>query len=211
MNKLWVLLVLGLALPAGAQTVALCEPGVVCWTDGSAGKATTTIKLSSAGGILSRTFAPGVLRWEFVTELKAAHPLFQSPWICAQGRHTYPDGKLSNWYLSETEGQCVQFVPPVIVPPPPPVEKPGEVNGVRVSGRLGTQVELTWEAVTGATSYTVKYIAGTGKLTEILKGLHGTSALVNLPASGRRYYVVCAVNAKGETCPAKLRGAFATR
>jgi hypothetical protein len=101
--------------------------------------------------------------------------------------------------------------PPPTPPPVPPSEKPGEVNGVRVSGRIGVQVELTWEAVTGATSYSVKYIAGTGKLTEVLKGLTTTTALVNLPSSGRRYYVVCAVNAKGETCPAKLRGAFATR
>ena len=132
------MLTMGLLLWAGSAAAQ-----VVTWTDGSAGTASTEVKVTSEDGVLTIKQLPGMSTLSLVETIKA----MTSPWFCVQARHVYPDGKVSGWFLSESEGICklrsqfpsapvvepppIVVMPPPIVPPPPP---PSAFSAVTAQG-----------------------------------------------------------------------------
>jgi fibronectin type 3 domain-containing protein len=92
----------------------------------------------------------------------------------------------------------VVITTPMAPPPPPPL--PGAPQGVMCTPGTG-QCQVSWSAVSGATSYTVKRstTAGTGYTTR-QSGITGTSFTDTMVTAGTTYfYVVTAVNGTGES------------
>ncbi|WP_409345770.1 fibronectin type III domain-containing protein [Paenibacillus sp. MBLB4367] len=87
----------------------------------------------------------------------------------------------------------------------PQIEKPGKPFIPLVSSGNG-QVSLSWLAVTGATSYTVKRgLSRTGSFTETASGLTGLTYVDQNLTNGTEYfYQIIAVNAGGESVPSDI-------
>lgn len=137
MTSLMLIAVLALVQPAvSVDPLTVCEHGWVCWTDRSDGTATTELRFRAQGGELITTVPASVTQWAFVDLLRAS-PILPSDWLCVQARQQAPDGTLSNWYISATEGVCnatAAILPPIPVPPPP-VEPPAPWTTVTVEER----------------------------------------------------------------------------
>lgn len=88
---------------------------------------------------------------------------------------------------------------PAPPPPPPPVQAPAAPTGVTVAAG-NAQVQVSWLAVTGATSYTVKYAtAAGGPYQTAASGLTTPTFTQTGLANGTTYYyVVSATNSGGE-------------
>lgn len=144
-----------LASTAHAQTVAFCERGTLCWTDNSSGQAQTELKFShqpdgNAEAVRTETVIAekGVSVFDFVELLRTS----KSQWVCVQAR-TRQDGKVSGWYISDTEGLCKELalvmpggpvvVPPVTPPPvtPPPVVEPPPTGNPFTNIRSGVWID----------------------------------------------------------------------
>lgn len=111
------------AIPAQAGP---CTLGSVCWTDLSGGAAVTELRFRSEG--LDKTVTVGKGRTSFAfADLMRAVPGFSASWLCVYGRQRADDGRVSSWYISDSEGVCHDpnvVMPPVIVVPPPPAPVP---------------------------------------------------------------------------------------
>jgi aryl-phospho-beta-D-glucosidase BglC (GH1 family) len=88
---------------------------------------------------------------------------------------------------------------PAPPPPPPPVQAPAAPTGVTAAAG-NAQVQVSWLAVTGATSYTVKYAtAAGGPYQTAASGLTTPTFTQTGLANGTTYYyVVSATNSGGE-------------
>nr|WP_139367674.1 glycoside hydrolase family 6 protein [Bacillus alkalicellulosilyticus] len=113
-----------------------------------------------------------------------------------------PDAPLAGHWFHEQFVMLVQNAYPAIptsgTPPGPTV--PSAPTGVTATAG-NAQVSLTWDAVSGATSYTVKRrTSPTGSLTTVATGLTSTSFTNTSLTNGTTYYyVVTAVNSAGES------------
>ena len=76
----------------------------------------------------------------------------------------------------------------------------GEPTNVHVTVTADRHVQLNWDAVSTATSYTVKRALASGQETVLATGLTTTSFVDTSTTTGQRYYyVVTALNAFGES------------
>lgn len=131
-------------IPAGAlPPLEFCGKGTACWIDASDGVAKTELKFTSDDVIHTELLEPGISQFSFVDLFKDS----ASSWICVQARHHYPDGKVSGWYLSATEGICKEL--PLVMPPIiPPVEPPKAIFTIEEHGAI---VILRYKAADCAT------------------------------------------------------------
>jgi len=171
-------------VPAGSQLVAFADVSVV-------GGATTvknfsnpvTIVFQVPAGVAATgdpltvySFDSGTARWNFAgTEI-----------VDASGNISHSVSHLSVWGLFKSAA-------------PPPVKPSG------VTAAAGdTQVSLSWNPVTGATSYNIYYAANAGVTTaggtKIAAAVSG-QAVTALNNGSAYYFVVTAVSAAGESAP----------
>jgi rhamnogalacturonan endolyase len=105
---------------------------------------------------------------------------------------------LSTWLSAGWVWDCVQLEGPAGGSPPSPPSAP---TGLDVTTVSDTQIELSWTASSGATSYNVKRASVSGgPYTTIATDVTGTThSDTGLAASTTYYYVVSAVNSGGES------------
>ena len=104
---------------------------------------------------------------------------------------------LSTWLSAGWVYDCVELDGPSSAPPPPPAAP----TGLTATAVSSSQINLSWTASSGATSYNVKRatVSG-GPYTTVATGVSATTYNdTGLAASTAYYYVVSAVNAGGES------------
>jgi aryl-phospho-beta-D-glucosidase BglC (GH1 family) len=135
------------------------------------------------------------LYWnKFVGESARVHGLSPFYWSTPNDLFKYDTGAVANQNLAAvlTAGGAA---------PPPPNGAPSAVTGLAATGGTG-QVSLSWNAVAGATSYSLYRTANSGfeSATPSVTGITGTSYTdTGLNDGTTYYYRVVAVNASGSS------------
>jgi fibronectin type 3 domain-containing protein/sarcosine oxidase gamma subunit len=190
--------------PTGLTATAASSSQIdLSWT-ASSGAASYNVKRATVSGGPYTTIATGVTATSYSDTALAASTAFY-----------YVVSAVNTGGESPNSAQASATT---LEPPPPPPPAP---TGLTATAASSSQINLSWTASSGATSYKVKQatVSG-GPYTTIATGVTATTySATNLTGSTTYYYVVSAVNAGGEspnsaqasaTTPADTSTAFIT-